>query len=268
MRFLSNLWVACGCCFGAGDQQKWGGHHFFWVGTHTYQKRLEVHMVWFPFLDAVVEYLPIGWIATKRDIFCKPELAEHPKNPQHGPKMDGSSTMQAKFWLNTLPLAMKLNGLRYHNMNIFLNVENVLVVHFMILRALLSVALTGGFRDPPSFATRALTAFPSRQTAQFPHGATSEGVTLWSRENRWRCGKVPKNAMRSLEEFRSSLERYSWGKLRIRNFKPLEDQKLKSPFFCKGLRKGQQDGSCLGWVCVFSLPEQISSQGMPVGPGC
>lgn len=59
------LWVGCG--WGAGDQQKWGGRMIFGGYSHL-SKHLEVHVVWFPFLD-VVDYLPIGWIATKNVTF-------------------------------------------------------------------------------------------------------------------------------------------------------------------------------------------------------
>ena len=114
----------------------------------------------------------------------------------------------------------------------------------------------------------------------------------WSRENRWRCGFwSQKNAMRSLEEFTvdnhlNFLEIFL-GEAEDQTFKPLEDQKFEHPFFLKGLRKGQQDGSCLGRVCVFIartdflelkrgrwnpdksyIAEDNESQGTPGRPGC
>lgn len=90
-------------------------------------------------------------------------------------------------------------------------------------------------------------AFPSRQTAQFPHGATFEGVT--EREVEKIGGDVdfgPKkyHAYPRRIYCRSSLDfflRYSWVKLRIRNLNHLRIRNLNPPFLFKGLRKGHQE---------------------------
>ena len=111
------------------------GMIFFWVGILTRIKNV-LRFTWydFPSWMLLLSTSPQAELPQKRDIFCKPELAEHPKNPEHGPKMDGSSTMQAKFWLNNSALSNEIEWAEIPQHEYFLSTLKTFVVHLFILR--------------------------------------------------------------------------------------------------------------------------------------